>query len=140
MPLVGANELLAAAERGGYAVPGFNVSNLEMAMGVIAAAEARHAPMFLQFNPSNLEHFGGVEVAGAGVVGVAAEHAESVDAHRPGVDQPAINRPRPVQGFHRRFRHVDSGSQQRLLRNHGRIGFRSDGHHPTRRRHHVHDA
>ncbi len=65
MPLAGANELLAAAERGGYAVPGFNVSNLEMTMGVIAAAEAKRAPMFLQFNPSNLDHFGGVEVAAA---------------------------------------------------------------------------
>ena len=65
MPLVGANEMLAAAERGGYAVPGFNISNLEMAMGVIAAAETKRAPMFLQFNPANLDHFGGVEVAAA---------------------------------------------------------------------------
>jgi ketose-bisphosphate aldolase len=63
MPLVGGHELLAGAERGGYAVPGFNVSNLEMALGVIAAAEARRAPIFLQFNPSNLAHVGGVELA-----------------------------------------------------------------------------
>lgn len=75
MPLAGATELLAAAERGGYAVPGFNVSNLEMAQGVIAAAEAKHAPMFLQFNPGNLEHFGGVEVAAA-VGRTLAERAE----------------------------------------------------------------
>ena len=61
MPLCGGHELLAAAERGGYAVPGFNVSNVEMIQGVIAAAEAKHAAVFLQFNPSNLEHMGGVE-------------------------------------------------------------------------------
>ncbi|MQA00438.1 MAG: ketose-bisphosphate aldolase [Dehalococcoidia bacterium] len=64
MPLVGGRELLAAAERGAYAVPGFNVSNLEIALGVLDAAESRHAPIFLQFNPGNLEHVGGIEVAG----------------------------------------------------------------------------
>jgi ketose-bisphosphate aldolase len=65
MTLVGGLELLTAAERGGYAVPGFNVSNVEMALGVIDAAEDRRAPIFLQFNPSNLKHIGGIEVAAA---------------------------------------------------------------------------
>ncbi len=65
MPICGGHELLAAAERGGYAVPGFNVSNIEMIRGVIAAAEAKRAGVFLQFNPSNLEHMGGVEVTAA---------------------------------------------------------------------------
>lgn len=63
MPLAQGHELLQAAERGGFAVPGFNVSNLEMAQGVIAAAESRRAPIFLQFNPSNLAHIGGIEFA-----------------------------------------------------------------------------
>jgi fructose-bisphosphate aldolase, class II len=63
MAVTGGRELLAAAERGRYAVPGFNVSNLEMAMGVLDAAEERRAPVFLQFNPGNLKHFGGIEVA-----------------------------------------------------------------------------
>jgi len=65
MPLVDGRELLAAAERGGYAVPGFNVSNLEMALGVLDAAEERRAPLFLQFNPGNLGHVGGVDLAAA---------------------------------------------------------------------------
>ncbi len=50
MPLAAGRELLGAVERGGYAVPGLNVSNLEVALG---AAETRRAPVLLQFNPSN---------------------------------------------------------------------------------------
>ncbi|MCA9846763.1 MAG: class II fructose-bisphosphate aldolase [Dehalococcoidia bacterium] len=92
MPLCGGHELLAAAERGGYAVPGFNVSNIEMIQGVIAAAEAKHAAVFLQFNPSNLEHMGGVEVtaatarayiSAAGVpIALHLDHGPSVDLVR----------------------------------------------------------
>ncbi|MEX2372871.1 MAG: class II fructose-bisphosphate aldolase, partial [Dehalococcoidia bacterium] len=63
MPLSGGHELLAAAERGGFAVPGFNVSNVEMLLAVLDAAEARRAGVFLQFNASNLAHIGGIEVA-----------------------------------------------------------------------------
>ena len=65
MPIVGGRELLRGATRGAYAVPGFNVSNLEMALGVLDAAEGEQAPIFLQFNVSNLEHFGGVDLAAA---------------------------------------------------------------------------
>ncbi|MSQ31508.1 MAG: class II fructose-bisphosphate aldolase [Dehalococcoidia bacterium] len=81
MPLAGAIELLVAAERGGYAVPGFNVSNLEMAIGVIAAAEAKRAPMFLQFNPGNLDHFGGVELAGVVGRALAARATVPIAVH-----------------------------------------------------------
>ncbi len=65
MPIVGGRDLLREAERGGYAVPGFNVSNLELALGVLDAAEARRAPVLLQFNPSNIEHFNGIDIASA---------------------------------------------------------------------------
>jgi fructose-bisphosphate aldolase class II len=65
MPLVGGRELLFEAERLGYAVPGFNVSNVEMALGVIDAGEARRAPLLLQFNAGNLDHIGGLAVAAA---------------------------------------------------------------------------
>ena len=65
MPIVGGRDLLREAERGGYAVPGFNVSNLELALGVLDAAEARRAPVLLQFNPSNIEHFNGIDIATA---------------------------------------------------------------------------
>src|SRR5690606_17903462 len=45
--------------------PGFNVSNIELALGVLDAVEAHGAPCFLQFNPSNLDHLGGIDVAAA---------------------------------------------------------------------------
>ena len=36
------------AEKGGYAVPAFNIYNMETVMGVIEAAEENHAPVILQ--------------------------------------------------------------------------------------------
>lgn len=81
MPLVPGRELLLAAEAGGYAVPGFNVSNLELAQGVLDAAEERRAPVMLQFNPANLDHFGGVEVAAATARALAAQARVPVAVH-----------------------------------------------------------
>ena len=81
MPLVGAIELMSAAERGGYAVPGFNVSNVEMIQGVLIAAAAQRSPIFLQFNPGNLDHIGGVEVASAIVRTLAANANIPVALH-----------------------------------------------------------
>jgi ketose-bisphosphate aldolase len=81
MTLVDGRELLAAAERGGFAVPGFNVSNLEIALGVLDAAEARGAPVFLQFNPGNLSHVGGIEVAAALGRLLAAQASVAVALH-----------------------------------------------------------
>ncbi len=101
MPLVGGRELLSAAERGGYAVPGFNVSNLELALGVLDAAEARRAPVLLQFNPSNIEHFGGLAVAAA----VGRALAEQADV--------------PVAV------HLDHGPDVALLRAAVQVGFTS---------------
>ena len=81
MPIATGKDLLAAAERGGYAVPGFNVSNLELALGVIDAAEARRAPLLLQFNRSNIEHFGGIAVAAATARSLAAQATVPVAIH-----------------------------------------------------------
>src|SRR5262245_27002369 len=81
MPLAGARELLAAAEAGGYALPGFNVSNIELALGVLDAAQARRAPVLLQFNASNFEHFGGIEVAAATARTLAAQATTPVGVH-----------------------------------------------------------
>ena len=81
MPLAWGRELLASAEAGGYALPGFNVSNIELALGVIDAAEAKRAPILLQFNPSNLEHFGGLEVAAAAARALAARASVPVAVH-----------------------------------------------------------
>ena len=81
MPLVGGRDLLAAAEAGGYALPGCNVSNIELALGVIDAAEARRAPLLLQFNPANLDHFGGLTVAAATARALAERAAVPVAIH-----------------------------------------------------------
>src|SRR5262245_48024117 len=81
MPLVAGKDLLIAAEAGGYAIPGFNVSNLELAQGVLDAAEERRAPIMLQFNQSNLDHFGGIEVAAATARALAAQAAVPVAVH-----------------------------------------------------------
>lgn len=46
--LVGLDEILALAEEKNFAVPAFNVYNMETVMGVIQAAEEKHAPVILQ--------------------------------------------------------------------------------------------
>lgn len=101
MPLAGGRELLAAATAGAYALPGFNVSNVEMALGVIDAAEARRAPILLQFNPSNLDHMGGIAVAAALARSLAERATVPVGVH------------------------LDHGPQVALLRQAARLGFTS---------------
>ena len=81
MPIAAGKDLLTAAEHGGYAVPGFNVSNLELALGVIDAAEARRAPLLLQFNPSNIEHFGSLALAAATARSIAEQASVPVAIH-----------------------------------------------------------
>lgn len=46
--IVNLKEILALAEEGGYAIPAFNVYNMETVMGVTAAAEELRAPVILQ--------------------------------------------------------------------------------------------
>lgn len=56
MPLVTMKSLLLDAENGKYAVGGFNVANMEMAMGVIRAAEELASPVILQIAEIRLPH------------------------------------------------------------------------------------
>lgn len=46
--LVNLKEILDIAEKGGFAVPAFNVYNMETVMGVIEAAEEAKAPVIIQ--------------------------------------------------------------------------------------------
>jgi fructose-bisphosphate aldolase, class II len=48
--------LYARAHRERFAMPAFNVCNLEMAQGVVEAAEAEHAPVILQTYPGDIAH------------------------------------------------------------------------------------
>lgn len=47
--LVNLQTILKDADEKGYAVPAFNVYNMEMAMGVIRAAEEQRSPVIMQF-------------------------------------------------------------------------------------------
>lgn len=49
--LVNLKEIIDMAEKGGYAIPAFNVYNTETIMGVIDAAEEMRAPVIIQVYP-----------------------------------------------------------------------------------------
>ncbi len=53
---VTSKELLAAAARGGYAVPAFNAENLEMVQAIIGAAEAMRSPVLIQTTPTTVRY------------------------------------------------------------------------------------
>jgi len=51
-------EVLAKAEVGGYAVPQFNVSNLESVKAVLAAAQAKKSPVIVAASEGAIKHAG----------------------------------------------------------------------------------
>ena len=57
--IVGNSELLIKAKRAGYAVPAFNVDNLESVLGVLNAASDLSKPIIIQTIPRTLK-YGGV--------------------------------------------------------------------------------
>ena len=58
MPLVTPQEMLLDAQKNRYAVGAFNIENMEMAQGVIAAAEELRAPVIIQTTPSTVRYAG----------------------------------------------------------------------------------
>ncbi len=56
MPLVKLSELLGSVKDNTYAIGSFNVSNMEMAMGAVKAAEELQAPMILQIAEGRLRY------------------------------------------------------------------------------------
>ena len=56
MPLVSMNELLLGAQQGDWAVPSFSVSNMEMVLGILQAAEETGSPIILQIAEVRLKH------------------------------------------------------------------------------------
>ncbi len=56
MPLLSSKELLLEAQRRQYAVGAFNVENMEMAQGVIAAAAELNAPVLIQTTSGTLRY------------------------------------------------------------------------------------
>ena len=81
--------LLLDAHAGGFAVPAFNVSNLETIQGVLAAAESAAAPVILQVSPGAIAYAGYepltrlvMDLAGAAAVPVVVhlDHCREPDA------------------------------------------------------------
>ncbi len=58
MVLVSGREILRTARVGGYAVPAFNVFNLEMLQAAYDAGEAERAPVIVQVSPRSIEYAG----------------------------------------------------------------------------------
>ena len=56
MPLVKLSELLNGVKDNTYAIGSFNVSNMEMAMGAVKAAEELNAPLILQIAEGRLRY------------------------------------------------------------------------------------
>jgi len=93
MTLANAREMLAAARDGGYAVPAFNVHNLEFVEAVVAAAEEERAPVFVAITESSLAYAGdalarlALDIIGAAAVPLALhlDHGSSLEAARQAV-------------------------------------------------------
>ncbi len=58
MALMSGREILSAARAGGYAVPAFNVFNLEMLQAAYRAGEAERAPIVAQVSPRSIDYAG----------------------------------------------------------------------------------
>lgn len=74
MPLVSGLDILGPARRGGYAVPSFNVQNLETLQAALEAAEVERAPVLIQVSEGALSYSGellpGLVLEGASRVSV----------------------------------------------------------------------
>jgi len=58
MALVTGKELLAAAQKGNYAVGAFNCNNMEIVQAIIAAAEAENSPVIIQASQGAIKYAG----------------------------------------------------------------------------------
>ena len=56
MTLVTSKQLLIDAQKNGYAVPAFNIENMEMAIAVIETANKLKSPVILQTTPSTVKY------------------------------------------------------------------------------------
>lgn len=56
MPLVTTKQMLLDAQKQGYAVPAFNVENMEMVQAVVEAAQELQSPVILQTTPSTVKY------------------------------------------------------------------------------------
>jgi fructose-bisphosphate aldolase class II len=58
MPLVPGKDILKAADKGHYAIGAFNINNMEIAQGILKAATAEKAPVFLSTSEGAVQYAG----------------------------------------------------------------------------------
>ncbi|MCL2130717.1 MAG: class II fructose-bisphosphate aldolase [Treponema sp.] len=80
MPLTTTKKMLLSARKNGYAVAAFNVENMEMMQGVIAAGEELNAPLILQTTPSTV-HYATVELFFANAAALAEKSGIPIALH-----------------------------------------------------------
>ncbi|MBP2631600.1 MAG: fructose-bisphosphate aldolase [Firmicutes bacterium] len=80
MPIVKLNELLLGVKDSSYAIGSFNVSNMEMLMGTIKAAEELHAPVIIQIAEGRLK-YSPLHALGPMMVAAAKEAKVPVAVH-----------------------------------------------------------
>lgn len=78
--LVSAKQLLQKAHRGQYAVPAFNISNLETLQGIMEAASSLRSPVIIQTTESAIE-YAGVEFLYALVTTAAKKYPINIALH-----------------------------------------------------------
>ena len=80
MPFVTAKHMLFKAQEGRYAVPAFNIENMEMAQAVIRAADDLKSPVIIQTTPSTVR-YGGMGLYAAMVSCLAGTVKTPVSLH-----------------------------------------------------------
>jgi len=80
MPLVKLTDLLKNIKDNTYAVGSFNVSNMEMAMGAVKAAEALNAPLIMQIAEGRLK-YSPLEILGPMMVAAAKKSRVPTAVH-----------------------------------------------------------
>lgn len=80
MGLITTEELLREAQASHYAVPAFNVENMECIQGVICAAKEMNVPVIIQTTPSSI-CYAGVEFFAAGVEAILRETGVTAALH-----------------------------------------------------------
>lgn len=60
--LVNSDLLLKSALKDGYAIPAYNINNLEWTRYILEACQSDRSPVILAATPSAISHFGGYEV------------------------------------------------------------------------------
>jgi fructose-bisphosphate aldolase class II len=75
MPLVSATEMLKAAREGGYAIGAYNTNNLEWTQAILAAAQAKQAPVMIQTSMGAAKYMGGYKL----VVNMVKDLMESMN-------------------------------------------------------------